>query len=95
MVETGFHFAQPIWLWGLLVVPLVLAWLLYSSPFRQHGQEAKYADPELLPYLSSMATTTRVVFRQCKSVLSAGECSACRKRLSGFFSSGMIFPRTR
>jgi len=61
MVETGFHFAQPIWLWGLLAVPLVLAWLLYSSPLRQHGQEAKYADPELLPYLSGVATTTRAV----------------------------------
>jgi len=61
MVETGFHFAQPIWLWGLLAVPLVLAWLLYSSPLRQHGQEAKYADPELLPYLSGMATTTKAV----------------------------------
>jgi len=64
MVETGFHFAQPIWLWGLLVVPLVLAWLLYSSPFRQHGQEAKYADPDLLPYLSGMATTTAVSSRR-------------------------------
>jgi len=60
MVETGLHFAQPIWLWGLLVVPLVLAWLLYSSPYRQHGQEAKYADPDLLPYLSGVATTRAV-----------------------------------
>jgi len=64
MVETGFHFAQPIWLWGLLAIPLVLAWLLYSSPFRQHGQEAKYADPDLLPYLSGMATTKAVSSRR-------------------------------
>jgi Ca-activated chloride channel family protein len=64
MVETGFHFAQPIWLWGLLLVPLVIAWLLYSSPFRQHGQEAKYADPELMPYLSGMATTRSVRSRR-------------------------------
>jgi len=64
MVETGFHFAQPIWLWGLLVAPLVLVWLLYSSPFRQHGQEVKYADPELLPYLSGAATTRAVRSRK-------------------------------
>ena len=64
MVETGFHFAQPIWLWGLLAVPLVLAWLLYSAPFRQRGQEAKYADPDLLPYLSVVATTTAVRSRR-------------------------------
>ena len=64
MVETGFHFAQPIWLWGLLAIPLVLAWLLYSSPFRQQGQEAKYADPDLLPYLSGVATTSAVRSRR-------------------------------
>ncbi len=60
MVETGLHFAQPVWLWGLLAIPLVVGWLLLSAPFRQQGQEAKYADPELLPYLSGMATTTAV-----------------------------------
>lgn len=57
MPETGLHFAQPLWLWGLLAIPMVIAWMMFSSPFRQQGQEARYADPELLPYLSGMATT--------------------------------------
>ena len=48
MLEAGLHFAQPLWLWGLLVMPLVLGWLLSPAPFRQR-QEDKYADPELLP----------------------------------------------
>jgi len=56
MPETGLHFAQPLWLWGLLLIPLVLAWLYYSSPYRQRGQEVKYADAHLLPYLSGVAT---------------------------------------
>ncbi|MFQ5642771.1 MAG: VWA domain-containing protein [Thiogranum sp.] len=60
MPEAGLHFAQPLWLWGLLAIPLVIAWLMISSPLRQHGHEARYADTRLLPYLSGVATT-RVV----------------------------------
>ena len=60
MPETGLHFAQPLWLWGLLAIPLVIAWLILSSPLRQHGHEARYADTRLLPYLTGVATT-RVV----------------------------------
>ena len=60
MPETGLHFAQPLWLWGLLAIPLVIAWLMYSAPYRQRGQEVKYADPHLLAHLSGVATT-RVV----------------------------------
>lgn len=60
MPETGLHFAQPLWLWGLLAIPLVIAWLMLSAPFRQRGQEVRYADAHLLPYLSGI-TTTRVV----------------------------------
>jgi Ca-activated chloride channel family protein len=60
MVETGFHFAQPLWLWGLLAIPGVVTWLLLSSPFRQRGQEVKYADAQLLPHLTGVATTRRV-----------------------------------
>jgi Ca-activated chloride channel family protein len=60
MPDTGLHFAQPLWLWGLLAIPLVIAWLMFSSPFRQRGQEVKYADAHLLTYLSGVATT-RVV----------------------------------
>jgi Ca-activated chloride channel family protein len=60
MPETGLHFAQPLWLWGLLAIPLVIAWLTISSPFRQRGEEDKYADAHLLTYLSGVSTT-RVV----------------------------------
>jgi Ca-activated chloride channel family protein len=54
--DTGLHFAQPLWLWGLLLIPLVLVWLWRSAPLRRVGQEQKYADPHLLPYLSGAAT---------------------------------------
>lgn len=64
MPETGLHFAEPLWLWGLLAIPLVIAWLSYSSPFRQRGQEIKYADAHLLPHLSGTATTRVVSSRK-------------------------------
>ncbi len=57
MPEADLHFAQPLWLWGLLAIPMVIAWLMYSSPLRQRGQEVKYADAHLLAYLSGVATT--------------------------------------
>lgn len=57
MPETGLHFAQPLWLLGLLAIPLVIAWLTATSPFRQRGQEARYADAHLLGHLSGVATT--------------------------------------
>jgi Ca-activated chloride channel family protein len=63
MVETGFHFAQPVWLWGLLAIPLVIVWLLFSAPFRQHGLEVRYADAHLLPFLTGVATMRRVSSR--------------------------------
>ena len=63
MVETGFHFAQPLWLWGLLAIPAVIAWLLFSAPFRQHGLEVRYADAHLLPFLTGVATTRRASSR--------------------------------
>ena len=57
MPETGLHFAQPLWLWGLLAIPMEMAWMMISSPHRQHGHEARYADTQLLPYLTGSATT--------------------------------------
>ena len=57
MPDSGFHFAQPLWLWGLLAIPLVLAWLSVSAPFRRRGREDRYADAHLLPYLSGEAVT--------------------------------------
>ncbi len=63
MLETGFHFAEPAWLWGLLAIPLVVAWLMFSAPFRQHGLEVRYADAHLLPFLTGVATMHRVSSR--------------------------------
>lgn len=60
MPDVGLHFAQPAWLWGLLAIPLVLLWLWRSAPMRRVGQEHKYADAHLLPYLSGAATIRMV-----------------------------------
>jgi len=62
--DTGLHFAQPLWLLGLLVIPLVLVWLWRSAPLRRVGQEQKYADAHLLPYLSGAATVRMVKNRR-------------------------------
>jgi Ca-activated chloride channel family protein len=58
--DAGLHFAQPLWLWGLLAIPLVLLWLWRSAPLRRVGQEQKYADAGLLPYLTGAATVRMV-----------------------------------
>ncbi|BAO44132.1 vWA domain-containing protein [Thiolapillus brandeum] len=51
MPESGFHFDQPLWLWALLVIPLVWLWLRYSKTIRRRGKETLYADEQLLPWL--------------------------------------------
>jgi len=58
MNGTGFHLAQPHWLWLLLAVPAVLAWLRWSHPLRKKGREYLYADAELLPHLTGETQTT-------------------------------------
>jgi Ca-activated chloride channel family protein len=55
MTDSSFHFAEPVWLWGIAVAALVIAWLWFSSPVRRHGLEARYADAEMLPWLSGEA----------------------------------------
>ncbi len=52
MPESGFHFAQPLWLLALLTIPLVWLWLRYSRTVRRRGREALYADEQLLPWLT-------------------------------------------
>jgi Ca-activated chloride channel family protein len=64
MPETGLHFAQPLWLLGLLVIPGVLFWLWKSAPVRRAGQESRYADAHLMPYLSGAATMRMVHSRR-------------------------------
>lgn len=55
MTDSNFHFAEPLWLWGIALAVLVIVWLWYSSPVRRHGLEQKYADAEMLPWLSGEA----------------------------------------
>lgn len=53
MSDYGFHFGQPIWLWGLLVPLAVLLWLLLTRVRSQRGPIHRYADPHLLPHLTA------------------------------------------
>ena len=48
---AAFHFAQPWWLLGLLVPPLVLAWLRRTASRTDYSRLQRYADPDLLPHL--------------------------------------------
>lgn len=52
MADTGFHFAQPLWLLALLVLLPVALWLLYSVQRAHKGPIHLYADEHLLPHLS-------------------------------------------
>ena len=58
MNNQFFHFAQPLWLWVMLLIPLVLGWLFISRPVRHKGREEKYADPHLLPLLMGINETS-------------------------------------
>ena len=57
MNNQVFNFAQPLWLWALLLIPLVLGWLRLSRSVRNRGKEDKYADPHLLPLLIGVDQT--------------------------------------
>jgi Ca-activated chloride channel family protein len=50
--ETGFHFAEPWWFWGLLALPPVAWWLWRSAARAAKGPVHRYADAHLLPHLS-------------------------------------------
>ncbi len=52
MTDTGFHFAQPAWLWGLLAILPVAVWLVRSAARAARGPIHRYADPHLLPHLT-------------------------------------------
>ncbi len=52
MPETGFHFDQPLWFLGLLLIPLVALWLKHSRAQAARAPIHRYADPHLLPYLT-------------------------------------------
>lgn len=52
-----FHFARPLWLLALIVIPLLL-WL-YVRIQQHRGQWHRYIDPSLLPYLTTSSSTGR------------------------------------
>lgn len=52
MNETGFHFAEPAWFWGLLALPPVAWWLWRSAARAAKAPVHRYADPDLLPHLT-------------------------------------------
>ncbi|MCG7906974.1 MAG: VWA domain-containing protein [Candidatus Thiodiazotropha taylori] len=51
MSEGVFHFARPEWLFALLGVIPVLAWLIFSVVRPRRGLFHRYADEHLLPHL--------------------------------------------
>lgn len=52
MPESGFHFAEPVWFWGLLAIIPVALWLIRSAARAARGPVHRYADPHLLPHLT-------------------------------------------
>ncbi|MCU7827691.1 MAG: VWA domain-containing protein [Candidatus Thiodiazotropha sp. (ex Myrtea sp. 'scaly one' KF741663)] len=54
MPETGFHFARPEWLFALLGLVPVLAWLIFSVVRPRKGSIHRYADEHLLPHLTGV-----------------------------------------
>jgi Ca-activated chloride channel family protein len=51
MPESAFHFARPEWLFALLGLIPVLAWLIFSVVQPRKGPFHRYADEHLLPHL--------------------------------------------
>jgi Ca-activated chloride channel homolog len=55
---NAFHFAQPAWLWGLLMIPLVWLYLRRHRNLRRENERLRvYADSHLLPHLLVRAAT--------------------------------------
>jgi len=54
MPEAGFHFARPEWLFALLGLIPVFAWLVFSVVRPSKGPIHRYADAHLLPHLTGV-----------------------------------------
>ncbi|MEN8178345.1 MAG: VWA domain-containing protein [Pseudomonadota bacterium] len=54
MPEASFHFARPEWLFALLGLLPVLAWLIFSVTRPSKGPLHLYADEHLLPHLTGV-----------------------------------------
>lgn len=56
-MPEGFHFASPLWLLGLLLIPVAAAWQAVARGRAPNaGRERDYADAALLPHLSAIAS---------------------------------------
>ena len=51
MQYNNITFAQPYWLWGLLLIPIVILFFKLATKKTADKQLANFADPELLPHL--------------------------------------------
>lgn len=53
ILPENFHFAQSVWLWGLIILPVI--WLLFALFYRSRNSSAQklkdFADPHLIPHL--------------------------------------------
>ncbi len=67
------HFAQPIWLWALLVPLLVWLWPRRNRSFSQQARLQRYADAHLLPHLI-LAGPSQTRFRRWLSLWSLLWC---------------------
>jgi Ca-activated chloride channel family protein len=69
-LPATFHFSEPLWLWGMLFVPVV--WILYMLFYRQGpgkaGRLKDFADAHLLPHL--LAEGEKTGKKQSRSWLS-------------------------
>lgn len=52
MLDRGFHFDQPLWFLGLLLILPVAIWLARSAAQAARAPIHRYADPHLLPHLT-------------------------------------------
>jgi len=56
-VPEGFHFAAPLWLLGLLLIPVAATWqAIARGRAPAAARERDYADASLLPHLSAIAS---------------------------------------
>lgn len=60
-MPEGFHFAAPLWLLALLLIPVAAVWQAVARGRAPNtGRERDYADAGLLPHLSAVASGQRV-----------------------------------
>jgi len=52
MPDAGFHFSNPWWLLGLLLIPPVAMWLRRSAVYGRNARLNRYAEAHLLPHLT-------------------------------------------